>query len=331
MAKSWTCKYLKFTKEVGEVEHTPHLQGWISFASAKTWDAMKKWAPEKLSFRAIKGSLLQNEEYVSKTQNQADFWVFEKGEMPEEPAAQGIAEKRRWADAFDAVKEGRLQDVPKDILCTRLKNIQYAVLQVVMSQMKVETLQGEFRHQWWYGPPGTGKSRRAHEEYPDAYIKSATTKWWDGYVGQDVVIIDDFNKFQVKLTTEMKNWTDRYPFQAETKGGTILIRPGMIITTSNQHPDEIWDDSDANCVAMKRRHQVVHFPITPFQGTSARGPGSGASRQDVANPTDPPLGSAYSGNPTDPPTPLRVQGRVSADSLFTAEEMDSQLNINIGL
>lgn len=137
-AKSWTCKYVKFVKETAPTTGTPHLQGWISFASAKTWDAMKKWAPKELSFRAIKGSLLQNEEYVSKTQNEEGFWVFEKGEMPEEPSAQGKKESDRWAAALKAVQDNRLEDIPADILCRNLKQIEYAANRIKVASANLE-------------------------------------------------------------------------------------------------------------------------------------------------------------------------------------------------
>lgn len=45
-------------------------------------------------------------------------------------------------------------------------------------------------NEWHYGETGTGKSRHVREKYPEAYIKGNNI-WWDGYDGQDVVIIEE--------------------------------------------------------------------------------------------------------------------------------------------
>jgi len=221
---------------------------------------MKKFCPVRMSFRVAKGDAGQNEEYCSKE----GVDVFEKGEKPKTPTEIGKIESDRWADAFKAVDEGRLDDVPKDILCTRLKGIQYAISQVRASKRKLETLDGEMEHEWWYGAAGTGKSRKAREENPGAYIKDPKNAWWDGYNGEEVVIIDDFDKFQVKQSGDMKRWLDRYVFKAEVKGGYIGdIRPKKIIITSNYHPKEIWEETDITLSTIMRRVKVTKFSL-PF-------------------------------------------------------------------
>lgn len=88
----------------------------------------------------------------------------------------------------------------------------------------------------------------------------------DGYNGEEVVIIDDFDKFQVKQGGDMKRWLDRYPFQAQFKGGMEKIRPRRVIVTSQYTPEEIWDDHKT-VDAIKRRVKMVHIPSVPIVDT----------------------------------------------------------------
>ena len=57
--------------------------------------------------------------------------------------------------------------------------------------LKAESEYKGIRKCWWiYGKPGIGKSYAVRSLYPNLYVKSST-KWWDGYTNQDVVLVDD--------------------------------------------------------------------------------------------------------------------------------------------
>eukprot|EP00969_Alexandrium_andersonii_P286488 12664453-Alexandrium_andersonii.AAC.1 len=70
---------------------------------------------------------------------------------------------------------------------------------------------------WLWGAAGTDKSRLAKAVMRGAYIKPPDTRWFDGYDGQEVCILNDLRKgtFTFNYLLEL---LDRYPFQVEIKG-----------------------------------------------------------------------------------------------------------------
>lgn len=66
----------------------------------------------------------------------------------------------------------------------------------------------------YWGPTGTGKSLRAHTDHPDAYVKTAGNKWWDGYKTGQSVIFDDYDDSQQSITY-LLTLLDHYRVQTE--------------------------------------------------------------------------------------------------------------------
>lgn len=105
------------------------------------------------------------------------------------------------------------------------------------------------------GDPGTGKTRQVWEKIKDKdyYIKEPSNKWWDGYDGQEIILIDDYiGQFDF---TYLLRLLDRYPMQLEIKGGSRQMLGKTIYITSNVKPENWYRQCDTR--ALLRRFTSV--------------------------------------------------------------------------
>lgn len=91
----------------------------------------------------------------------------------------------------------------------------------------------------------------------DGYYDKLLNKWWEGYKGEDNVLIDDIGPECIKAD-HLKRWLDKRKFKAEVKFGSVDIRPKVIIITSNYHPSEIWP-KEADHKPILDRVEVIHM------------------------------------------------------------------------
>lgn len=122
--------------------------------------------------------------------------------------------------------------------------------QYSMDKIKLPAISEERVCYWIYGEPGIGKTYWVRSRFPNAYPKSQN-KWWDGYDGQDVVILDDFDC--AVLGHNLKIWADKYSFTAEIKGGSVKPVYTKFIVTSNYFPEEIFKMDPVLAKAVARR------------------------------------------------------------------------------
>lgn len=229
--QSLDCRYIIYGREIAPTTGTPHLQGYVYFNEAKTLSSVKKKISKTAHLEIPQGTATQNREYCSKDK---DF--FEKGIIP---------------DQNDKNGKTKLTPASKFSDCTTLA--QYKWLQT----LKTQTIQSRTEKPtvlWFHGPTGTGKSKLAYS-YPDVYPKNET-KWWDGYYGQQTIVIDDFEKNTYWTFRTLLKVIDRYPFLVEYKGGTLQLNSPTIIITS-EHPPEHYTETKTEYQQLIRRIDKV--------------------------------------------------------------------------
>jgi hypothetical protein len=116
----------------------------------------------------------------------------------------------------------------------------------------------------YFGDSGTGKSRKAFDSVPvgEFYFPNCEGNiiWFDGYDNKThkLVIFDDFISnipFHVLLKL-----LDRYPYQAQIKGGQVQFKPEKIIMTSNISPMAWYQKmnlSKEQRIALIRRFDLI--------------------------------------------------------------------------
>jgi len=239
------CRYVIIGEEVAPTTGTPHLQGYISFDNAKSFSSVAGLLPG-CHLLVARGSAAQNTVYCSKGGK-----VHSAGVCPSDSAVGGRMESARWDRTWASAICGAIDEIDADIRLryyTTLKKVGVDYMPAVRALERVCGL-------WIYGDSGSGKTRSVLASYPQAYIKPRNN-WWDGYQSEDVVLLDDVDKFDRALGGKLKHWADFAPFIAEIKGGSRRIRPILLIVTSQYRIEDIWDDSET-LAALNRRFKVI--------------------------------------------------------------------------
>jgi len=264
-------KYLVYGREVAPSTGTHHLQGYVIFTSNKRLPALQRICDGRISWRNARGSAQQNRDYCTKEGN-----FVETGSLPKTKETIGEEERKRWKAAYTAAKSGNFEEIPEDILIRYYGSLR----RIEKDHLKPKRPLLETCGIWLYGEPGVGKSHavfkgttlgspeetgslrqntvRPGEEVLriDLYDKGLN-KWWDGYQNQKFVLVDDISLNHDFLGYFLKRWADKWPFIAEVKGGSIWIRPNLVIVTSNYKIEDIWKDDLPLQAALNRRFKFI--------------------------------------------------------------------------
>lgn len=241
-------KYGIYGEELAPTTGTPHLQGFLIYYKNQRFSAMKKVLP-RATFLECDASNEANRKYCIK-----DGAFVEKGHCPLDKGGQ---ERKRWADALTHAKAGNLEEIDPQILICHYSSIKKIKLDYGIRPPDLDAPCGT----WIYGEAGSGKSHRARQLAGTSVFFKNPDKWWDGYQGEDSVIIDDLDKTHKTLARDLKIWSDKYAFVGEVKGSAGWTRPKKLIVTSQYHLTAVFEDAETQSALLRRFTLIQWFEV----------------------------------------------------------------------
>jgi len=243
-------KYVVCGRECGE-NGTPHLQGFVYFETVKSLAQMKE-IHSTAHWETMRGTVDQAAEYCKKEGE----W-YEAGVRPLNQREKGERGKQSIEERWALAKGGEFERLPPEHL--KIYKYIHSLYSEVADRPELDNV-------WVQGHSGCGKSSWVRSNYATFFVKSMN-KWWDGYAGEEVVVLDDFDPSHAEfLTYYLKIWADHYVFNAEVKGGMMRIRPKTFIITSQYGIDQCFK-TEQDRAAISRRFRV--HQIAPLDDPAA--------------------------------------------------------------
>lgn len=254
--KQFNYHYLLFSREVAPTTGTPHLHIYVELNQQMTMSAIQKKMSNRL---ANIDDILKNstpEKYITYCKKDGNF--YEDGT----PRKQG--------------ERTDLDDLKNDIL-NNTSNVNSIVVENPMAfhqygrtleRIERIHLRTKFRTwmtkgYWLYGATGVGKSHMVFQDFDPktCYVKNKLTKFWDGYTGQEKVIINEF-RGQIDFS-DLLDLVDKWPMEVDIKGGEkVPFLAKEVWITSCAPPNEIYKNSltaHDKIDQFYRRFEITHL------------------------------------------------------------------------
>lgn len=252
--------YIIYQKEQGE-NGTIHYQGYLE-ASRRVRLSQLKNIHQGIHWEVRRGSQAQAIDYARKEDTRIDGpWEYGvpmqsvQGRRSDlVSVARGIGDGRTFGELSEEFEAECLQ---------YRRSILEAVRERDRQKLK-RTMRESMEVVVYWGDAGAGKTRAVYEENGIENVFALTecsngTVWFDGYEGEDVLLIDDFRgwiRFQ-----QLLKLLDIYPLRIPIKGSYDYAAWTKVYITSNHSPDSWYNpDSGHYLPALRRRiHRTVHF------------------------------------------------------------------------
>lgn len=247
-------KFLAYGQETCPTTQKLHFQGYCCMTESMTLGSMKRVLGKSLHLEMMKGSLEDNLKYCSKEGKYVEY-----GTRPRQGARNDLKSLK------NEIVNGKKVD---DIVMENPEIYH----QYGRTLNKIEDIVLRSKHRswmtlgiWYYGETGSGKSHKAFEGYDPKthYVLPNDNGWWDGYCGQEIVIINDF-RGEIKYN-ELLQMVDKWPYVVKRRGrepAPFLAK--KVIITSSLEPSKIYRhrDEEDKLEQLLRRFEIIEAVAT---------------------------------------------------------------------
>ncbi len=258
-------RYCIFQREKCPATGSLHWQGYIELrAPVRVPGVQRLIGDSKAHCEVPRGTRVQARDYCRKPESRVadpvEFGEFSGG-------GQGV--RSDINGALDVIRRGgsdviaKLYDDHGCVMVKYTRGIQAALHHYTGRKVR-EAPPDVFVH---YGDTGSGKTRTVYDSHDlcdlwRAPVATTSTQWFDGYLGQNVALFDDFDG-QHPVITIMLQVLDRYPLTVPFKGGHCHWCPDVIyITTNVEFSDWYPTASEIHKRALRRRiTKFFHFGV----------------------------------------------------------------------
>lgn len=228
------------TYAVWQIEKAPgtgrlHVQGYVEFSKALGMQAIKDAIGDNTAhIEEAKGTSTENKKYCSKSDSRIDG-PFEFGKQREQ------GKRSDLAAVYEDVKAGKtLVEVMDNNPVAYIKFSRGIKDARFLIQQKAAFKRRDVVVTVIWGQTGTGKTRSVLDEHGDENVfilnkqSSGSQIWWDGYDGQNVLLIDEF--YGWIPYDSLLRLLDIYNTSLPVKGSFTHAGWTRVYITSNKHP-----------------------------------------------------------------------------------------------
>lgn len=234
--------YVCYQLEVGE-NGTPHFQGYLQLKQTRSFVQLKLWPGlETAHFEVQRGTNDQARDYCRKESSRMEG-PWEYGTFVTGPGARSdLLQVKKMLD--DKASDKEIADLHFGSWCRYNRSFNtYRTLSMKHRTQKPKVIVA-------YGQPGLGKTYSMTHMFGvnDLFPKDRLSgNWWDGYLGQKLVLLDEFSGWMVPQ--DLNRLCDECPLSGQVKGGFVPLAPLVVGITTN-YPPWLWWKPEVSSICL---------------------------------------------------------------------------------